>query len=242
MKKRLLIFAAMFLVLCVHTPAPGQSDRPLSEIMKDLDDVIDEVEEIRCIKIGKCPITDAILSSKTQKAATADVISQYGSNLKGRCLSGVKRLLAKALDTSWFTNTRHAFEYVSIIREHNDTFQEIPCLKEQITDYPNGTVFVFGQRKDCQSDNKTKSGAPCVYSGHIFIKISDTQEFAQERRAITKWSDRYSTCCYAFVSVNAEIPESEVQKNDDDVCWMVNDQELAPFLKRQPTNTERDCT
>jgi hypothetical protein len=135
-------------------------------------------------------------------------------------LAGIKRLLSNGLGSEWFTGTRHAADYLPVMRT-NATFREVMCDRDRISEYPNGAIFIIDRHPACslvKGEGMTRTGRKCSVSGHIFIKISDMQEFAGREQNLTRWSTYFGDNCWSFLPSDAKLPDAEPDVND--VCWI----------------------
>jgi len=173
---------------------------------------------------SKCDSISCYLATPILKKTAVQVKQKY-PNIAGHCLAGVKRLLNNALGSEWMTATVSAKDYVQILQKNKDEFIEFEnCMSDKTNEYPNGTVFVFGSPQGCQKNGTMPNGKKCSYHGHIFVKISDTEEFAETRRPLTKWNERYPKECNAFIPTDYAMQAIKITDNDendpDGICFI----------------------
>lgn len=223
MKKVALIFTIF--IMAIHTP--GVCDINLLDAMADVCKEQGKIFDgekcifMREIQIDEeCTTNNCLLDSKNLDRANAQVIAEY-KTANGRCLAGVKRLLTRVLGSEWMTNTKHAKDYLPVMRESGQ-FHEYQCDRERIAEYPNSAIFIFDARDDCGPNNMTPNGRKCSYSGHIMVKLSDTEEFAGQRQALTKWSNYWGPNCYTFILKDAVILDNDPD-GEYNVCFLPTD-------------------
>jgi hypothetical protein len=227
MVKNRLIFAFVYL----FATAAAATDQFIKPIDMNL-----MPEDLCRIDTTRCKVTQNLIDPVYHEGIKT-------TKPKGYCLEGVRKLLNKVLpDGDWNNQATHAYQYVGVI-EKSGKFKQIPCHKDLIaTDsYKPGTIVIYDRHPGCtpklvlKKDGKTK----CSYSGHIMVKLSNTEEFSgNSKRSLEKWNYRYGDKCWTFVPKDAVMLDIEPSEKliPGDVCWpdaesLVNSAGVEPDYK-----------